>query len=212
MLQPPLNAPVAPTPQSQRGNDLGQTIKSAVESGVGEILSGVREGMAEGLVEARTKRGEIQAQLDRNPSAAGRAELRQEAARLDRQIADLERGLSKLDGRLATNNAPRIATTTPPFQPVPFDRFNPAPMVISIMAILFIGFPLALTFARLLWRRASHTTPPALNVETSRRFDRLEQSVDAIAIEVERISENQRYLTKLLAEPKHTAVGTGPTH
>ena len=32
------------------------------------------------------------------------------------------------------------------------------------------------------------------------RFDRLEQAVDAIAIEVERVSEGQRFVTKVLTE------------
>lgn len=33
-----------------------------------------------------------------------------------------------------------------------------------------------------------------------RRFDQLQQSVDVIALEVERISEGQRYVTKILNE------------
>ena len=37
------------------------------------------------------------------------------------------------------------------------------------------------------------------------RLDRLEQAVDAIAIEVERISETQRFTTKLLSEQSRTA-------
>ena len=80
-------------------------------------------------------------------------------------------------------------------------------MIIAIMSILFIGFPLAITFARILWRRTSNApvASPQMNAESTRRFDRIEQSVDAIAIEVERISENQRYLTKLLAEPRQNA-------
>jgi len=36
--------------------------------------------------------------------------------------------------------------------------------------------------------------------ETSARLERIEQGLDAIAIEVERISEAQRFTTKLLAE------------
>jgi hypothetical protein len=36
------------------------------------------------------------------------------------------------------------------------------------------------------------------------RFDRLEQAVDAIALEVERISETQRFTTKLLNEAIRT--------
>ena len=36
--------------------------------------------------------------------------------------------------------------------------------------------------------------------EDGRRLDQLQNSVDAIAVEVERISENQRYVTKALNE------------
>ncbi len=39
--------------------------------------------------------------------------------------------------------------------------------------------------------------------ETAERLARIEQAVDAIALEVERISEGQRFTTKLLAE-QHT--------
>jgi hypothetical protein len=34
----------------------------------------------------------------------------------------------------------------------------------------------------------------------AQRLERLEQAVDTIAIEIERISENQRFTTKLLSE------------
>jgi hypothetical protein len=40
----------------------------------------------------------------------------------------------------------------------------------------------------------------ALPSVSEERFARLEQAVDAIALEVERISEGQRFTTKLLAE------------
>jgi hypothetical protein len=36
--------------------------------------------------------------------------------------------------------------------------------------------------------------------EVTTRLERIEQAVDAIAIEVERISEGQRFTTKLLTE------------
>jgi hypothetical protein len=36
--------------------------------------------------------------------------------------------------------------------------------------------------------------------EMSARMERIEQALDSIAVEVERISENQRYTTRLLAE------------
>ena len=46
-------------------------------------------------------------------------------------------------------------------------------------------------------------TPNALAFEA--RFDQLQQSVDAIAVEVERIAEAQRFSAKLLAERSETS-------
>ena len=40
----------------------------------------------------------------------------------------------------------------------------------------------------------------SLSSATEARLERIEQAVDSIAIEVERISENQRFTTKLLSE------------
>jgi hypothetical protein len=40
-------------------------------------------------------------------------------------------------------------------------------------------------------------------------MERLEQAVDAIAIEVERISEGQRYMTRLLSEGSAPALPVG---
>ena len=41
----------------------------------------------------------------------------------------------------------------------------------------------------------------------TQRLERIEQGVEAIAIEVERISEGQRFTTKLLAEQQRAALG-----
>ena len=48
-------------------------------------------------------------------------------------------------------------------------------------------------------------TPPA----DTARMERLEQAVDAIAIEVERVSEGQRYMTRLLTEGSAPALSVG---
>lgn len=42
--------------------------------------------------------------------------------------------------------------------------------------------------------------------ELSARIERMEQALDSIAVEVERISENQRFTTKLLSEREGVAV------
>ncbi len=49
-------------------------------------------------------------------------------------------------------------------------------------------------------RRPPRQQAPQMSAVTDERIARIEQAVDAIAIEVERIAEGQRFTTKLLAE------------
>ena len=41
---------------------------------------------------------------------------------------------------------------------------------------------------------------PKASPENGERMERMERAIDAVAVEIERISENQRFLTKLLSE------------
>jgi hypothetical protein len=66
--------------------------------------------------------------------------------------------------------------------------------------------PLAVAIARLVWKRASHPPMKAIDNEMSERMRRLESGVDAIALEVERISEGQRFVTKLLADREKSRI------
>ena len=58
--------------------------------------------------------------------------------------------------------------------------------------------PLIRAWARRLESRGAPTALPLRDVEE--RLDRIERAVEAIAVEVERVSEGQRFVTKLLAE------------
>lgn len=51
---------------------------------------------------------------------------------------------------------------------------------------------------------------PQLPTEIIQRFERMEQSLDAIAVEVERISEGQRFTTKLLSDVRDSAAAQIP--
>ena len=82
--------------------------------------------------------------------------------------------------------------------------FSPfiVPVVLFIcMAATAIGLPVAKAYARRLDRGPSE---PSFPPELQSRLERMEQALDSIAIEVERISEGQRFTTKLLAERSKT--------
>jgi hypothetical protein len=63
--------------------------------------------------------------------------------------------------------------------------------------ILAIGVPLARAYSR---KMDADSKNPRIPSEVSGRLERIEQSLEAVAIEVERISEGQRFTTKLLSE------------
>jgi hypothetical protein len=54
--------------------------------------------------------------------------------------------------------------------------------------------------ARMLWRAGSRTKQRTVAPVDDARMERLEAAVDAIAIEVERISESQRFTVGLLSD------------
>ena len=71
------------------------------------------------------------------------------------------------------------------------------------LLVTTIGFAIAWVRARerALRLRADMTRPPDVTLAKS---DRLEEAIGAMALEVERIGEHQRYMTKLLAESDRT--------
>jgi hypothetical protein len=69
-----------------------------------------------------------------------------------------------------------------------------ASIVLSIIATSLAGMGL-----RALWRRIDRP-PAALPDPELDRLRRIEQAVDAIALEVERISEGQRYIMRVTSE------------
>ncbi|MEP7001578.1 MAG: hypothetical protein ABI969_13920, partial [bacterium] len=82
---------------------------------------------------------------------------------------------------------------------VPETIFGHTVHEVEIVFGLLVLIPIVLAATRSLWRRGA-STPAPHTFEGGARFDRLEQAVESIAIEVERISEAQRFAAKLLAE------------
>jgi hypothetical protein len=65
--------------------------------------------------------------------------------------------------------------------------------------VLAVGVPLARAYSR---RMDAESRNPSIPSEVAARLERMEQAIDSVALEVERISEGQRFTTKLLSEGK----------
>ncbi len=178
-------------------------------------------------------RTELQDAAERRNSIAGRLREADIAARpgyearlkvLDARILTIENEITRVGRELAAapsaalvaaqEDQPSFPGPDPNvFVPQLMDKLVPIVAIVSV----FVLAPIALAISRFFWKRS---TPAAQSIRpdhaTQERLEQLQQAVDAIAIEVERISEGQRYVTKVLgnrglgageAEPLHVPRG-----
>ena len=74
----------------------------------------------------------------------------------------------------------------------------------TMVALITVVGPLARAFARRI-ERGVPDRAPALPPDATARLERMENAIESIAIEVERLAEGQRFTTKLLAERSPSA-------
>ena len=163
-------------------------------------LRAMRSELSSQLTSAANRRERLAEELATLPPEA-RAGVQDRIRTLDDRIVQLENDIAQT-GRLMTSAPAGLIASSAQGRPV-FLGFSEGPaLAISIVFTIFVLFPLALAATRLMWKRARTPARAPLPAETTQRLDRIEQSVDAIAIEVERVTEGQRFLTRLLTEPK----------
>jgi hypothetical protein len=176
-----------------------------------EALVRARSQLSEQVISARERRTELAKQYE-NASGANRTGLAAQLEVLDNRIVQIESDIAQ-SGRALAAAPPSAYTaiTAPPRGPFgrgPFSGIDRGPATaLSFAAILFVFAPMALAASRLMWRRATRPAVAPGPTDMSARFDRLEQAVDAIAIEIERVSEAQRFMTRIMTERAGGAAG-----
>jgi hypothetical protein len=103
---------------------------------------------------------------------------------------------------IAVTGAPAAALAPAP--PTP-DLFAPGAAAGVSMTLLTLG---VFALYRRFKRRGMKKDLPQLLANSTERFDRLERGMEAIAIEVERISEGQRFVTKMMSESRAPAIAS----
>jgi hypothetical protein len=84
----------------------------------------------------------------------------------------------------------------PPEDRIAQDMIPLVGIVLGSLTLMVLGLPLVRAWVRRFERRP----PPAADESIGPRLMRIEQAVEAIAIEVERVGEAQRFQSRLLAE------------
>ena len=127
---------------------------------------------------------------------------------LDKRIADIDKQLAAADHSVARAAAVPGAVIEPPRQ----DHNGPPDAVFALAGLFIVAvfFPLSIALARRIWKRGA-TIVSGFPQELSDRLTRIDQSMDSIAIEVERIGEGQRFVTRVLSEGGRALAG-GAAH
>ena len=153
---------------------------------------------------ARPAPSEIQQQVQRTVNEANAAIREAGQAAREASLAAQAAGRNGVAGGVLAPGAPPAPPGTPVIwqPPVGFGRpeeFPPQVKDISIAfflmcAVIVIGWPIARAFGKRLERR---TDAPVVNAGMAEQLQRIEQAVDAMSIEIERISESQRFMARL---------------
>ena len=194
----------------------GVTVVTAGTMSPGDVaaLRMRKSELSNQLMSANGRRLGVQQSL-RTATGVARTGLEQRLGVLDTRIARLESEIDENESQLASLPASRSTTTQHPF--AGFDNFpgsrgmshNLVP--VAIVFTLFVLSPLALSISRMFWRRGSMPRQAGPPVENAERLARMEQAIDSIAIEIERISEGQRFVTRLMSERQPAALASGQT-
>jgi hypothetical protein len=156
---------------------------------------------AEAAAQARAEAMEAAAQA-REAAAEARAQAQEDAARARedaQRIRDEVR--ERIREQIRGPEHTQVGSQMPP--PMPWEH-GISPQLVDIltmfviaMVICIVGLPIARALGRWIDRRG---LPSPVSPELSAQITRIEQTVDSMSVEVERISEAQRFQAKLLSD------------
>ncbi|MFN2635996.1 MAG: hypothetical protein ABR585_03085 [Gemmatimonadaceae bacterium] len=171
------------------------------------ILRARREELSTQLNSVDSRRSKMLSQLANTGDETARKGLENRIALLDQRQLQLETDLAETGRQLSSAPAGLVAAT----EDRSFGGFDSDLVgVLGGAFTILVLAPLAFSAARMMWKKSSRPPlPPSAFTETAQRLERIEQSVDAIAVEIERVSEGQRFVTKLLSEGGSQRVGAG---
>lgn len=160
---------------------------------------------------------QIRAQVQQQLQQAGVSEQKAKSA-ADRAAQGAKSGIEQAERVNISKNGSHVVIDVPDIPQVPLAPLAPiaAPAIATIppdlpldippriehlgyafllmLAVIAVGKPLARALGSLIERRA---LKPAMPAEFGTRLERIEQGIESVSIEIERISEAQRYLLKV---------------
>ena len=168
-----------------------------------EALKAKRSELSRQLSSVQGRRDDVAKELSRTTGASAKG-LEQRLAVMDERIVQLERDIAFNGRELARAPGELVSEEATVARYGPFSSGQLT--AISIVSIVMVWGPLAWAAARMMLKRTHQPKPSPQLLEGTARLERIEQAVDAMSIEIERISEGQRFVTQLMSSKVPRAV------
>ena len=180
-------APVAPpTPTREQ--------RQAMQDAARQLREAIRQNINQELISEQANEAAAKALRDQGVTIVKPSTIPQIPARFGPQGPVT---IQTPDGKTTI-----VRTGSPSDAGIPPEAVDISYAFFFTVAAIVILLPLARAFARRMDRRSAVAQVPP---EVSAQLDHLNRAVDAIAVEVERISEGQRFTTRLLTDQRESA-------
>ena len=174
--------------------DIGQTVREAVEQAKSEAAQAMREAQQE-LRDAQQEVRDAQREVRNARTADQRSEANDDLRDAQEQLRDAENELRQAQGQ--ARYTPMVGVPSDLSRSgIPAGAMDIAIGFCITLVVIIVGWPISRALGRRIERRGASQ---AVDAGVTERLQRIEQAVEAVAIEVERISESQRYLAKIHA-------------
>jgi len=173
-----------------------------------EALKAQRTELRNQLENLEDKRRDLSQRLE-EPMVGGadRKGLEQRITEIDGRISAIDKSIAESEAQIA--RAAAVPGAVVPPKPTPREGPPEEVFVLGGIFMVVVLLPLSIAMARRIWRRGVATIAK-LPAELTERLTRLEQGMDAVAVEIERIGEGQRYMARLFGgDGSPRAIGAG---
>jgi hypothetical protein len=202
-------APIAPAQAPPPGTTVSATPQAPVAPTIGLDLSGysanqlrrIHQELGNQRAELANRRQTIGETYER-ATGDSRQGIGERILTLDKNIVEYENEIARVGQALAIKSGGETSQR-PPGNPQPsgMSEDEAAGMAFGFSAATAV---LVFFFMKRYFRRRYGRMPaqpqPQNQIQSNERLDRIEQAVDTIAVEIERVSENQRFMTRLMTE------------
>ncbi len=193
---------------ARAATEVSQITRNASAADVYTAAKNSRKELRNQLESLEGKRQDLTRELSDDGTAdAAKAGITARIKDLDARISATDQQIAGADQAVANAAAIPGAVVEPP----PYQRSGPPDEIIAIPIVFTIAvlMPIAIAYARRIWKRGATVVAPVPK-EVQEKLDMLSESVESIGLEVERIGEGQRFITKVFTETNARLLNQGP--